>query len=150
MQPRRVQQELLVHAGVHRGREAHEAQAGRAGGDQARGHEGDQVGLGRRLQRLQIRRHEFFRAVAANYAHTYTIVATNILADGNQVAVEAGGCVTTVRGDLYDNQYLLLFRVEDGRLKACREYADTALVERVLGPPPPGLREPSPAAPVSA
>lgn len=79
---------------------------------------------------------EFYDAVWANYADRYTTMAVNIIADGDTVAVESRGCVTTVRGDLYDNQYCLLFELKDGRITAQREYADTLLVDRVLGRPP--------------
>ena len=79
---------------------------------------------------------EFYDAVWANYADRYTTMATNIVADGDCVIVESRGCVTTVRGDLYNNQYCLVFELQDGRITAQREYADTLLVERVLGAPP--------------
>lgn len=79
---------------------------------------------------------EFYDAVWANYADRYTTMAVNIVADGDCVIVESRGCVTTVRGDLYNNQYCLVFELKDGRITAQREYADTLLVERVLGRPP--------------
>lgn len=78
----------------------------------------------------------FYDAVWANYADRYTTVAVNIVADGDTVVVESRGCVTTVRGDLYDNQYCLVFELKDGKITAQREYADTLLVDRVLGRPP--------------
>lgn len=79
---------------------------------------------------------EFYDAVWANYADRYTTMAVNLLADGDTVVVESRGCVTTVRGDLYNNQYCLIFELRDGRIMAQREYADTLLVDRVLGRPP--------------
>lgn len=79
---------------------------------------------------------EFYDAVWANYADRYTTMAVNIVADGDCVIVESRGCVTTVRGDLYNNQYCLVFELKDGRITAQREYADTLLVDRVLGSPP--------------
>ncbi|HEY1176051.1 MAG TPA: nuclear transport factor 2 family protein, partial [Phytomonospora sp.] len=78
----------------------------------------------------------FYDAVWANYADRYTTMAVNIVADGDTVVVESRGCVTTVRGDLYDNQYCLVFTLKDGKITAQREYADTLLVDRVLAPPP--------------
>lgn len=79
---------------------------------------------------------EFYDAVWANYADRYTNMAVNIVADGDCVIVESRGCVTTVRGDLYNNQYCLVFELKGGRITAQREYADTLLVDRVLGRPP--------------
>jgi ketosteroid isomerase-like protein len=78
----------------------------------------------------------FYDAVWANYADQYTTMAVNIIADGDTVVVESRGCVTTVRGDLYNNQYCLVFELKDGKITAQREYADTLLVDRVLGRPP--------------
>lgn len=79
---------------------------------------------------------DLFRPLTAQYADRYTMQTRSIVADGDLVVVEATGCVTTKRGDLYANRYCLVFEMEDGRLKACREYADSALVDRVLDPPP--------------
>ena len=39
-------------------------------------------------------------------------------------------------GLLYDNHYCMVWRVENGRIKEIKEYCDSALVERVLGPFP--------------
>ena len=36
----------------------------------------------------------------------------------------------------YDNQYCMVWRIENGRIKEIKEYCDSALVERVLGPFP--------------
>jgi uncharacterized protein len=64
------------------------------------------------------------------------IVPTRILADGDYVVVECHGDATTVSGERYANTYCLVIRVEAGRLREMTEYMDTALVERVLQPPP--------------
>lgn len=78
----------------------------------------------------------FYDAVWANYADRYTTMVVNMIAEGDTVLVESRGCVTTVRGDLYNNQYCLIFELKDGKITAQREYADTLLVDRVLGRPP--------------
>jgi hypothetical protein len=36
----------------------------------------------------------------------------------------------------YDNQYCLLYRLRDGKIVEIREYNDSILCERVLGPYP--------------
>lgn len=61
-------------------------------------------------------------------------VAHNIVADGDFVVVEAKGDNVTKAGLRYDNDYCLVFRMRDGRIVEVKEYCDSALVERVLGP----------------
>ena len=63
-------------------------------------------------------------------------VAFNFIADGDFVAVEARGDNVTRDGLRYDNQYCMVFRIENGKIKQIKEYCDSALVERVLGPFP--------------
>lgn len=61
-------------------------------------------------------------------------VARNIIAEGDVVVVEAKGDNVTKGGVRYDNDYCLIFRLRDGRIAEVKEYCDSALVERVLGP----------------
>lgn len=63
-------------------------------------------------------------------------VAFNFIADGDFVAVEARGDNVTRDGLRYDNQYCMVFRIENGKIKQIKEYCDSTLVERVLGPFP--------------
>ena len=63
-------------------------------------------------------------------------VAFNFIAEGDYVVVEARGDNVTRSGERYDNQYCMVWRIEDGRIKQIKEYCDSALVERVLGPFP--------------
>jgi uncharacterized protein len=63
-------------------------------------------------------------------------VAFNVIAEGDYVVVEAKGDNQTKSGDRYDNEYCIVWRVEDGKIKQIREYCDSALIERVLGPFP--------------
>jgi ketosteroid isomerase-like protein len=63
-------------------------------------------------------------------------VAFNFIADGDYVAVEARGDNVTRAGQRYDNQYCMVFRIENGKIRQIKEYCDSALVERVLGPFP--------------
>ena len=63
-------------------------------------------------------------------------VAFNFIADGDFVAVEARGDNVTRDGVRYDNQYCMVFRIENGKIKQIKEYCDSTLVERVLGPFP--------------
>jgi ketosteroid isomerase-like protein len=62
--------------------------------------------------------------------------AFNFIAEGDYVVVEARGDNVTKSGERYDNQYCMVWRIENGRIKEIKEYCDSALVERVLGPFP--------------
>jgi ketosteroid isomerase-like protein len=59
-----------------------------------------------------------------------------VLADEDYVVVQCEGDATTLSGQRYENTYCLVIRVENGMMKELTEYMDTALVERVLQPPP--------------
>jgi uncharacterized protein len=63
-------------------------------------------------------------------------VAYNFIAEGDTVVVEARGDNVTKAGLRYDNQYCMVWRIENGKIKLIKEYCDSALVERVLGPFP--------------
>jgi len=63
-------------------------------------------------------------------------LAFNFIAEGDYVVVEARGDNVTKTGIRYDNQYCMVWRIEDGKIKMIKEYCDSALVERVLGPFP--------------
>ena len=74
-----------------------------------------------------------FRSFFAERPRT---LAFNFIADGDFVAVEARGDNVTKAGQRYDNHYCLVFKVENGKIKQIKEYCDSTLVERVLGPFP--------------
>ena len=65
-----------------------------------------------------------------------SITPTRILADGDHVVVECHGDATTVSGERYANTYCFVIRMAEGGMREMTEYMDTALVERVLKPPP--------------
>lgn len=60
-------------------------------------------------------------------------VAERFIADGDIVVVEAKGDNVTREGVRYDNDYCLVFRLEDGKIKEIREYCDSVLTEKALG-----------------
>jgi ketosteroid isomerase-like protein len=63
-------------------------------------------------------------------------LAFNFIAEGDYVVVESRGDNVTKAGLRYDNQYCMVFRIENGKIKQIKEYCDSTLVERVLGPFP--------------
>jgi len=63
-------------------------------------------------------------------------VPFRFIADDEWVVVEARGQMETVAGARYDNHYCLIYRIDGGRIREIREYQDSTLCERVLGPFP--------------
>jgi len=74
-----------------------------------------------------------FRSLFAERPRT---VAHNFIAEGDSVVVEAKGDNVTKTGVRYDNDYCMVWRIENGKVRQIKEYCDSALVERVLGPFP--------------
>ena len=81
-------------------------------------------------------REELIKPLYAQFTDEYANTASRIFADGDYVIVECEGRVTTKAGKPYNNQYCLIFRLENGKIKEMTEYLDTALVNDVLAPPP--------------
>lgn len=63
-------------------------------------------------------------------------IAFNFVAEGDYVVVEAKGDNVTNEGQRYDNDYCIVWRLENGKIKSVKEYCDSVLVEKVLGPFP--------------
>jgi ketosteroid isomerase-like protein len=74
------------------------------------------------------------------FATPYHNHAERIIADdeGN-VVVLAKGEVRTRSGQDYNNDYCFVMRLHEGRIVEIREYMDSALAERVLGPGSPAM-----------
>jgi ketosteroid isomerase-like protein len=81
-------------------------------------------------------REQLFVPLFARFADTYTCSPVSFTAEQDRVVVECRGKVTTKRGEPYNNQYCYVCRFgEDGLLVELVEYADTALMQKALGPP---------------
>jgi ketosteroid isomerase-like protein len=74
--------------------------------------------------------------VRSQLAERTRTVAYNFIAEGDTVVVEAKGDNVTKTGVRYDNDYCMVWRIENGKVREIREYCDSALAERVLGPFP--------------
>ena len=74
--------------------------------------------------------HGHVRSLLVERART---IAHRFIADGDHVVVEATGNNLTRTGVRYDNDYCLVFRLENGRIKEVREYCDSVLTEKALG-----------------
>ena len=60
-------------------------------------------------------------------------IAHRFIADGDHVVVEARGNNLTKAGIRYDNDYCLVFRLANGKIREVREYCDSVLTEKALG-----------------
>ena len=78
---------------------------------------------------------KLFAPLRAKLVDKIINTAVRIIAEGDIVVVEARGCNTTTEGKAYNNVYCYVLRLEGGRLKEWTEYADSALVNAVLGDP---------------
>jgi hypothetical protein len=74
--------------------------------------------------------HGYVRSLLVDRART---IAHRFIADGDHVVVEAKGNNLTTSGVRYDNDYCLVFRLEDGKIREVREYCDSVLTEKALG-----------------
>jgi hypothetical protein len=68
-------------------------------------------------------------------------VPFRFIADDEWVVMEARGEMETKAGARYDNHYCMVYRIEGGRIREIREYQDSTLCERVLGPFPARQRQ---------
>ena len=67
----------------------------------------------------------------------HTIVtASTFYAVNDIVVVEGGNASVTKSGVPYPNKYCWVIRMHQGRIVSVDEYADTKLMDRVLGPRP--------------
>ena len=78
---------------------------------------------------------ELLQPLYAQFVLPYISTTRSIMADGDKVAVEFEGKVTTKAGKAYNNRYCYVFRMEGGQMKELMEYLDTALVNAVLQAP---------------
>ncbi|MEJ2410882.1 MAG: nuclear transport factor 2 family protein [Novosphingobium sp.] len=56
----------------------------------------------------------------------------DMFAERDAVVVQATGIATSSSGKPYNNKYLLLFRVRDGRVVSMTEYLDSKLFQEVF------------------
>jgi ketosteroid isomerase-like protein len=82
-------------------------------------------------------RERLLRPLYEQFAAPTSITASRILTDGDHVVVECQGDATTISGERYANTSCFVIRIAQGQLRELTEHMDTALVERVLKPPPP-------------
>ncbi len=74
-----------------------------------------------------------FDVLGAQLEGSLTVNVKNLIAEGNQVVVEALGEARANDGRDYNNIYCLVLRLEDGKIAEIREYLDTELVKSIFG-----------------
>jgi uncharacterized protein len=80
-------------------------------------------------------REQLLGPLFARFEGAYTNEAVRIVAESDIVVVECRGKVTTKTGKPYNNNYCMVFRLQDGKLRELTEYMDTELAAQVLGAP---------------
>ena len=60
------------------------------------------------------------------------VIPDTFIASGSHVVVLAHSRATSVTGAAYNNEYAMVFTVQDGLIASVREYLDTALVETAV------------------
>src|SRR5215471_16346216 len=80
--------------------------------------------------------HDLYGYLGTLLAEGRRTVPRRFIADDDHVVVEAVGDMRTKTGVPYNNEYCLVYRLRKGRIVEIREYLDSALCERVLGPYP--------------
>jgi uncharacterized protein len=77
---------------------------------------------------------DLFGVVRSRLASRIKTHALRFLADEDWVMVEARGDMVTKSGEPYRNHYCLLYRLQDDMIVEAKEYQDSTIAERVLGP----------------
>jgi len=72
---------------------------------------------------------EFFRIVPG-----MRMTAKTVVAEGDTVAIEAQSQALPPGGRHYENRYVFLFRVADGKIQTIREYCDTLYAHEFFSP----------------
>lgn len=77
-----------------------------------------------------------FDAMAADVfqyvADGIKLTVDNLIVSGEYAVAQARGTATTTKGEPYNNNYCIVWRVQDGLVTEMTEYHDTDLVRRVL------------------
>ncbi len=71
---------------------------------------------------------ELVGRVADGLSEPIRLEVENFLPAGDWVVTECRGTAVTKSGEPYDNQYCLLWRVQNGKIVEFKEYNDSALV----------------------
>lgn len=76
---------------------------------------------------------DLFGYLAGLLADGRRTIAHRFIAEGDHVVVEGKGEMRTRAGVPYNNDYCLIYRIENGKIREIKEYCDSVLTEEVLG-----------------
>jgi hypothetical protein len=75
----------------------------------------------------------FLRWAARTFPSGFQTEVRGVYGDGGTVIVELVNRSTAANGRPYANEYCFVFEIEDGRIRAVREYVDTQKVVTIVG-----------------
>ena len=75
----------------------------------------------------------FLRWAAETFPPGMQTEVRGAYADGNTVILELNNRSTAANGRAYENDYCFVFVIEDGRIRAVREYVDTQKAVATIG-----------------
>lgn len=75
---------------------------------------------------------ELFQRLYALLDGPHLVEPQRFIAEDDLVVVEARGRSMTKAGKPYHNQYCIIYRLADGKIREITEYCDTALIDAVL------------------
>ena len=74
----------------------------------------------------------FAKNVLDSFPQGISFNILNLIAENNYVAAEVEGNARHVSGELYNNKYHFLFKINDNKIIELKEYMDTQLAVKVL------------------
>ncbi len=88
--------------------------------------------FGQTLNREQFRKQ--LKALATAVPNGLNLKISRVIAEGDDVMVEAEGGAQTAANKLYNNHYVWVLTLRDGKVLEGREYMDTLHVLETFGP----------------
>ena len=75
---------------------------------------------------------DFAQGILSAFPHGIKFNITGITAENERVAVEVSGEAIHASGELYNNKYHFLLKIQHGKILELKEYMDTQLASKIL------------------
>ena len=75
---------------------------------------------------------DFAQGILSAFPNGIKFNITGITAENERVAVEVSGEAIHASGELYDNKYHFLLKIQHGKILELKEYMDTQLASKIL------------------
>ena len=75
---------------------------------------------------------DFAQGILSAFPNGIKFNITGITAENERVAVEVSGDAIHASGELYNNKYHFLLKIQHGKILELREYMDTQLASKIL------------------